>query len=291
MPVQELAVKAENLSFTYYRGKTRVLDDVNLEIKKGEFVAIMGATGAGKTTLCLCMNGIIPHFMFGNLEGTIEIAGMVTTDYYIDQLSEKVGMVLQDPESQLFSATVLTEVAFGAENLGLPREEIRERLDWALDAVRLKGLEERSPRELSGGQKQRLAIASALVMRPEVLVLDEPTSELDPIGTKDVIATVKRLNREYKITVVMVEHKSEEVAVHADRIVIMKAGRIMFQGTPKEVFSNPEIVAESKILLPPVVDFGISLRRGGYQLEDMPINEDEAVQLARSAMAKGGLTA
>ncbi|HHY39286.1 MAG TPA: ATP-binding cassette domain-containing protein [Clostridia bacterium] len=289
--MRDLAVKIRDLSFTYYRGKNAALDGINLEVEKGEFIAIMGATGSGKTTLCLCMNGIIPHFMFGSLSGTVEVAGMSTVDHFIDELSEKVGMVLQDPESQLFSATVLTEVAFGAENLGLPREEIRERIDWALEVVRLKGLEHRSPRELSGGQKQRLAIASALVMRPEILVLDEPTSELDPIGTKDVFSTVKRLNREFGITVVMVEHKSEEVAVHADRVVILKSGKIIFQGTPREVFSNPDVVAESKILCPPVVDFGFALRRGGYELKEIPISEDEAFSIARSIMGKRGLTA
>ena len=201
-------------------------------------MAIMGKTGSGKSTLCLLANGVIPHVIGGKLGGSIHALGRSTLDHRVYELAKDVGMVLQDPESQLFTSSVRSEVAFAGENLGLSRSELIERVRSSLAAVRLDGFEDRVPGGLSGGQKQRLAIASSLVVRPRLLVLDEPTSQLDPIGTAGVFEVVRNLNREHGVTIILATHKSEEVAEFSDRIVVLDRGSIVAEGGPAKVFSR-----------------------------------------------------
>jgi len=217
-----------------------VLKGVNLRVRRGEFLAIMGPTGGGKTTLCLTLNGILPHLMGGTFEGRVVVAGMDTRDHGPGEMSHKVGLVFQDPESQLFNMTVEDEVAFGLESLGLSPSEMEERIAWALEVVRLPGLRKRSPFQLSGGQKKRLAIATVLAMRPQVLVLDEPVTGLDPLGRHEVLAVIEKLKREEEATVVMVEQDAEAVTAWADRVVIMERGRLVLEGSPRQVFSQVE---------------------------------------------------
>jgi energy-coupling factor transporter ATP-binding protein EcfA2 len=242
-----------DLSYTYPGTTTAVLQDVNLTIGKGEFVSIMGPTGAGKTTLCLTLNGLIPHSLGGEVEGDVEILGMNTKYYPTEQLATKVSMVFQEPEGQLFCMSVEEEVAFGPENLGLPREEIRKRVDWALEAVRMKDFIDRFPMNLSGGQKQRVCIAAALSMRPEILVLDEPTSGLDPIGKMEVFSVVRDLKDKYDMTILMVENESERVAEFSDRVVLMSEGKIVLDGSPRQVLVDNVSTLEQVGILPPQV--------------------------------------
>ncbi len=217
-----------------------VLKGVSLRVRKGEFLALMGPTGVGKTTFCLTLNGILPHLMGGTLEGRVVVAGMDTRDNGPGEMSRQVGLVFQDPESQLFNMTVEDEVAFGLESLGLSSSEMEERIAWALEAVRLPGLRKRHPLQLSGGQKKRLAIATVLAMRPQVLVLDEPVTGLDPLGRHEVLSVIEKLKREGEATVVMVEQDAEAVMAWADRVVIMERGRLVLEGSPRQIFSQVE---------------------------------------------------
>ena len=227
-----------------------VLKGVSLRVQRGEFLALMGPTGVGKTTFCLTLNGLLPHLMGGTLEGRVVVAGMDTRDHGPGQMSRQVGLVFQDPESQLFNMTVEDEVAFGLESLGLSPSEMEERIAWALEVVRLPGLRKRHPLHLSGGQKKRLAIATVLAMRPQVLVLDEPVTGLDPLGQHEVLAVIEKLKREEEATVVMVEQDAEAVMAWADRVVIMERGRLVLEGTPRQVFSQVESLHDWGLAVP-----------------------------------------
>ncbi|MDR2029680.1 MAG: ATP-binding cassette domain-containing protein [Treponema sp.] len=241
-----------------------ILRGLDLQIKKGEFVSIMGPTGAGKTTLCLTLNGIIPHSTGGKFGGNVLICGINTKKTTIAELAKKAGIVFQDPESQLFSMTVADEVAFGLENLGVPREEMKERVYGALQMVDMTAFAERSPFHLSGGQKQRVAIASILVMEPEILVLDEPTAELDPIGKSEVFRVVNRLRNEKAMTIIMVEHESERIAEFSDRVLIMDQGRIVMEGPPGEIFNKTEQLRAIGVSIPQMAELSSGLRQRGY---------------------------
>lgn len=216
-----------------------VLRGVNLHVKRGEVLGLMGTTGAGKSTLCLALAGIVPHSTGGEFGGTVTVAGMNTKHQAVATLAQKVGLVFQDPETQLFNMTVEDEVAFGPESLGLPRAQIIERLDWALRVTDMEAYRERSPFHLSGGQKQRVALAAMLAMRPEILVLDEPTSELDPCGKAEVMAVLAELKRTAGISMIFVEQDAEALVYLADRLAVLQEGRIVLEGSPRELFSQP----------------------------------------------------
>jgi energy-coupling factor transport system ATP-binding protein len=240
-----------------------ILKGLELRVKKGEFVSIMGPTGAGKTTLCLTLNGIVPHSMGGKFGGNAVICGINTRGTSIAELAKKVGIVFQDPESQLFSMTVTDELAFGLENQGIPREEMEERIHAALQMVDMTAFAERSPFHLSGGQKQRVAIASILAMEPEILVLDEPTSGLDPIGKGEVFRVVNRLRNEKDMTIIMVEHESERIAEFSDRVLILDQGRIVLEGSPREIFHETEQLRSIGVAIPQMAELSSGLREGG----------------------------
>ena len=244
-------IEVKDLTFTYEGGNV-ALKDMNLQIDKGEFIAVMGINGAGKTTFCLCLNGTIPGTVYGDLEGEVTIEEMSTRKVPTYDIAQKLGIVLQDPESQLICNDVQSEVAFGPENLGIPFDEMKERVTWALHVTRLDGMELRRPESLSGGQKQRLAVASALSMRPDILVLDEPTAQLDPIGTDEVFTTIRDLNKKIGMTIAMTTHKSEEVSEYADRVIVLHEGEIVDQGPPSEVFSHIELMDSLPIKVPAV---------------------------------------
>lgn len=231
----------QNLSFTYPDGN-KVLKNINLKVPKGQIVAVMGANGAGKTTLCHHLTGVIPHIFKGTTEGRAIVGGMDVYEHPVYELAQKVSFVTQDPEGQLINPDVLMEVAFGPENIGLPREEIIRRAEWALEAVGLKGFESRSSSELSGGQKQRLALGAGLSMLPQVLVLDEPTSQLDPIGTTEVFEVLIDLKMRQGISTIMTTHAAEDVPRYADRVVVLSNGEIVASGTPAEVFRKVELL-------------------------------------------------
>ncbi|MGD2178518.1 MAG: ABC transporter ATP-binding protein, partial [Anaerolineae bacterium] len=203
---------------------TRVLRGVSLSLAKGECVALLGPTGAGKSTLCLTLNGIIPHLMGGSFRGHVWVAGRDTRESDAGELSQRVGLVFQDPESQLFNMTVEDEVAFGPEGLALRPDEIEARIAEALDLTGIADLRKRSPLELSGGQKQRVALAAVLAMRPEVLVLDEPTASLDPVGKRSLLKAVGRLRAERGVTILWVTQDVDRVPSLADRVAVLYQG-------------------------------------------------------------------
>ncbi|HDO42341.1 MAG TPA: ABC transporter ATP-binding protein, partial [Candidatus Bathyarchaeota archaeon] len=200
-------IEAKGLTYTYPFAEKPAFKNIDLKIEKGEFILLTGPSGCGKTTLCRCLNGLIPHFYGGKLEGELTVAGLKTTEHAIYEIARHVGLVFQNPENQLFALTVEKDVAFGLENLGVPRDEIRRRVDWALKITGIYELKDRAPFELSGGQQQRVAIASVLAMQPEIIVLDEPTSSLDPLSAKNILDVIHRLNKDLGITIILVEHR------------------------------------------------------------------------------------
>ena len=238
-----------------------ILRGVDLAIARGEFVALMGPTGVGKTTLCLALNGIVPQSTGGRIRGDVWVEGLNTKRTPVPQLAQRVGMVFQEPETQLFNMTVEVEIAFGLENLGLPPVQIQERVEWALSLVGLNDFRDRSPFHLSGGQKQRVAIASIMAMRPKILVLDEPTANLDPAGKREVFAVVRRLRQEHGITIVMVEHESEPIAEFADRVVVLDEGQVVLDGPPTEVFAQVERMHSIGLAVPQVSELGYRLNQ------------------------------
>ena len=234
------ALKMREVTARYPGADRDSLSRVSFEIEKGEMVLLLGARGAGKSTLCMLTNGLVPHAIPCDLEGSIETFGRDISSLSVAEHSEKVGIVFQEPESQLFCMSVEEEVAFGPENLAVDRGEISERVEWALEIVGLKGCNDRPPSSLSGGQKQRLAIAAALSMRPEMLVLDEPAYALDPIGRVELYSLLTELKRRHGLTVLIAGRDAEEAATSVDRVAVMSAGRLVRTGTPAEVLTAPE---------------------------------------------------
>jgi energy-coupling factor transporter ATP-binding protein EcfA2 len=254
----DVIVDVQNLSFSYPDG-TKALKNISFKVTKGQIIAVLGANGAGKTTLCQHLAGIIPNIYQGTTEGRAIVAGMNVYDHPVYELAQKISLVTQDPEGQLINPDVLMEVTFGPENLGVPREEILRRAKWALEAVGLTGLESRSPSELSGGQKQRLVLAAGLSMEPELLVLDEPTSQLDPIGTSEVLDSLVQLKEKYNMTTILTTHASEEVLRIADRSIALSKGEIVAEGTPREVFSKVKLLDSVGIQVPQIPMLGYRL--------------------------------
>jgi energy-coupling factor transporter ATP-binding protein EcfA2 len=236
----EPVVRVEGLTFRYPTSD-QILCGINLEINRGEFVGIIGPSGAGKTTLCMCLKGLIPHVVGGTMRGRVIVQGMNTRKTEPSILAESVAMVFQDPETQIVGLTVEEDLAFGPENLMRPASQIRDAIPRALHTVGLTGYEQRETYRLSGGQKQRIAIASALMMEPQVLILDEPMSELDPLGKDEVFQVVQRLREEHQATIIMVEHEVEQLANVADRIIQIDRGRIVADAPPREFFHNAEL--------------------------------------------------
>ena len=238
-----------------------VLRGIDLCVAQGEFLAIMGPTGVGKTTLCMSLNGLVPQATGGVIRGQVQVLGREARQTPVAELAAEVGIVYQDPESQLFSTTVLDEVAFGPENLGLDAAEITERIDWALNMVNMSLLADRSPTELSGGQKQRVAIAASLAMLPKLLILDEPTASLDPLGRRQVFEVVSRLCRERQMTIVLVSHDAEHVAEFADRVAVLWQGQIVRCDTPRNILSDQPLMQQCGLAAPQVTELGHGLGR------------------------------
>ncbi len=269
------ALRMRDVSVRYPDADRDSLEGVSLDIAKGEWILLLGANGAGKSTLCMLMNGLIPHVIKCSLKGEVEVFGKDVARHSVAALSTKVGIVFQEPENQLFCMSAEEEVAFGPENLAVDREEIAARVEWALETVGLKGLNDRPPASLSGGQKQRLAIAAALSMHPEMLVLDEPTYALDPIGRLELYSLLTDLKKKHNMTVLVVERDAEEAASFADRVVLMNEGRIAKIGTPREVLACPN--ALRSIGVPPLQlsEFNEALytKTGSTKLDGITLEE------------------
>lgn len=267
-------IEFNNLSFTYRDSDRKAIDNISLQINECDYVVWMGHTGAGKSTLLYCLNSLIPNFIKGNLEGSAVVLGKEIKKAKILDLSKNVGIVFQDFESQLFSTNVELEVAFGTENLGLKREEIKKRIDEILPLVRLDNLRDREPSTLSGGQKQRLAIASILAMRPKILALDEPTSDLDPIGKIEVLQLAKRL-RKIGTTMILIEHNTEE-ALNADEIILLNKGMVIGKGAPEKLVCKTELLIEAGVAPIQVNEFYQKLLPH-MQRNKLPLNLNDGV--------------
>jgi energy-coupling factor transporter ATPase len=277
-------IETKNLTYTYPGATKPSIKDVSIKIEKGEFALITGPSGCGKTTLCRCFNGLIPHFYQGELKGEITVTGLKVPEHQIYELATHVGLVFQNPENQLFALSVEKDVAFGLENLGVPREEIRKRVDWALKLTGIYELRERTPTELSGGQQQRVAIASVLAMQPEVIVLDEPTSFLDPLGAKRIFEVIYELNRKLGITIVLVEHRLDLTAKYADHIIIMDDGKVVLDGEPHEILGSEEARLIG-VGIPKATRLYQILRSDGIKLGGkVPLSSDEMAEKLREAL-------
>jgi energy-coupling factor transport system ATP-binding protein len=240
-------VSIQNLTYTYRGRQKPALDGVNLEVAEGEFVVIMGHSGAGKSTLCTSLNGLIPHFLRGRMEGEVRVGGRSTREGRVGEFASEVGLVFQDFEAQLFSTNVALEVAFGPENFQVEREEMARRVESVLERVRLEGFEDRTPATLSGGQKQRLAIASVLVIEPRILCLDEPTTDLDPIGKLGIFRIAEELKNRDDVTLIVVEHETEET-LDADRIIVLREGKIVADRPAREILQDVQLLEESSVM-------------------------------------------
>lgn len=277
-------IETKNLTFTYPSRMKPAVEDVSISIEKGDFVILTGPSGCGKTTLCRCFNGLIPNFYGGQLEGDITVAGFNVVERSIYELARHVGLVFQNPENQLFALSVEKDVAFGLENFGVSRDEMREKVDWALQITGIEELRERAPHELSGGQQQRVAIACVLAMRPEVMVFDEPTSFLDPLGAQRIFEVIHDLNKKLGITVILVEHRLDLASRYVNHVIVMDEGKIVLDGEPRQVF-NSEKARLIGVGIPKATRLYQILRENGVRLSKVPINSEEASQLLRKTFS------
>lgn len=275
-------IKTDHLSF-YYESEEdeiqldmvkNVLDDVSVSVKKGEFLAVIGHNGSGKSTLSKHFNAILLP-----TGGKVFVEDIDTCDEErIYDVRRRVGLVLQNPDNQLVASIVEEDVAFGPENLGIEPEEIRKRVDDALKAVDMYHYRHHAPHKLSGGQKQRVAIAGVLAMKPDCIVLDEPTAMLDPKGREEVISAITKLNREQGITVVLITHNMDET-VECDRVIVMDGGKVLTEGTPKEVFSKVEFIRRHRLDVPQATELCYKLRACGLDLKELPLDTDECINM------------
>ena len=258
-------------------------NNLDLKVERGEIIILTGPTGCGKTTLCRCLNGLIPNFYSGAFKGTVKISGLDSREHAISELAEKVGLVFQNPENQLFSLSVERDVDFGPENLGLSRADTKKRVEWALKVTDIVDLRDSAPYELSGGQQQRVAIASVLAMRPEVIVLDEPTSFLDPKSSYTLLKTISELNKKFNLTIILVEHRLDLASEYAKRVIVMNDGRILLDGPPSKVYN--EDVHLMGVGIPKVSLLFHLLRRDGIHMGRIPVNLKEAVNELRKRLS------
>jgi energy-coupling factor transporter ATP-binding protein EcfA2 len=279
-----MSIEVSHLSYTYPASDSPALLDINLLIQPGEFVILTGPSGCGKTTLCRCFNGLIPHFYGGDINGEVKVEGFSVKEHTTSELSQYVGFVFQNPENQLFALSVEKDIAFGLENLCIPREEMRKRVYWAMDLVGIRSLKDKAPFELSGGQQQRVAIASILAMRPKIIVLDEPTSFLDPVAAHNFFEVVSMLNRELGLTIILVEHRLDLLAPYASRVIIMDGGKIVADDAPRKVFMSKQIDALG-VGLPKVTRLFHLLVEQGLDLAGPPLSVRELSDELRRRLA------
>ena len=278
-------ISVQNVTFKYdsqdeTEGKL-VLNDISFEVEKGAFVALLGHNGSGKSTVAKHLNAMLTP-----TSGKVYIDGMDTSDEKLTyDIRRRVGLVLQNPDNQIVASIVEEDVAFGPENLGIPSDEIRRRVDEALRAVDMYDHRLKAPYKLSGGQKQRVAIAGIIAMQPDCIVLDEPTAMLDPKGREEVLYTIHKLNKEQGITVVMITHYMEE-AVTADRVYVMDNGRMLTSGTPHEVFSQVELMKKHRLDVPQATELCHKLRACGVEIERLPLDREECTSMLKEVLLR-----
>lgn len=274
--------KIENVNYKYPLEEKQALKNINIEIKKGEFWAIIGKNGSGKTTFCNMLRRFVPDFYKGELTGTITLEDKELKDYSQKELVQKIGFVFQNPFTQISGVkdTVFEEIAYGLENLGLYKEEIISRVEKILKLLEIEKLRDRNPYDLSGGQKQRVALASIIAMNPDILVIDEPTSQLDPKGTEDIFKIINLMANEGK-TIILVEHKLELIAEYAQNILVLDEGEIILSGKANEVLNN-KILLEKEIGMTQYSILAYELEKAKkVELEEIPITKEKTVELLK----------
>ena len=274
-------VEAKNLTFEYIRrdeegnveGITTAVDNVNIDIKAGDFVAVLGHNGSGKLTFAKHLNALVMP-----TEGTVYVDGMDTKDSGNTlSIRQTAGMVFQNPDNQIVGTLVDEEVGFGPENIGVPTEEIWERVEKSLKAVGMYQFRSASPNKLSGGQKQRVAIAGIVAMKPKCIVLDEPTAMLDPLGRKEVLNVLHELNRKENVTIILITHYMEEV-IDADYVYVMDGGKLVMDGTPRQIFTQVEMLKSMRLDVPQVTELAYELKKAGLPIKDGIIRNEELVE-------------
>ena len=274
-------VEAKNLTFEYIRrdeegnveGITTAVDNVNIDIKAGDFVAVLGHNGSGKSTFAKHLNALVMP-----TEGTVYVDGMDTKDSGNTlSIRQTAGMVFQNPDNQIVGTLVDEEVGFGPENIGVPTEEIWERVEKSLKAVGMYQFRSASPNKLSGGQKQRVAIAGIVAMKPKCIVLDEPTAMLDPLGRKEVLNVLYELNRKENVTIILITHYMEEV-IDADYVYVMDGGKLVMDGTPRQIFTQVEMLKSMRLDVPQVTELAYELKKAGLPIKDGIIRNEELVE-------------
>jgi energy-coupling factor transport system ATP-binding protein len=278
-------IRVRDLWWRYELGQDWALKGIDLTVRRGEFLVIVGPSGAGKSTLCLTLCGMIPHFSRGYYKGEVMIIGRETRKMKLSEITRKVGIVFQDPDTQFVTMSVEDEIAFPLENHGVPRQEMIERVKRTMEITRIIELKDKYPHELSGGQKQRVAIASILALEPEIIILDEPTSDLDPVGKSEVFSMLAELKRAGR-TIILVEHNTEEAAKYADRVVLLRDGKIIMEGPPRKVFEEVESIKSAGVYPPQVTELAYTLSTRYGVRRELPITLEECLEWLRELNAR-----
>lgn len=282
-------IQFEDFSFRYKSSEAFALQGISMTIENGAFVGIIGNSGAGKSTLTYTLSGIIPHHFDGDFYGSVKVNGLDTVEVKPEKLAQFVGEVFQDIDSQMVSSIVEDEILFGMENFGVPHDEIGRRLDSVLDMLGIRDLKARQISSLSGGQKQKVAIAAILAMDPEIIVLDEPTGELDPASSIMIFDILRRLNREFGKTVIVVEQKIMLLCEYVDRLLVMDAGKIVFDGRSEEIVQQVPLFKNLGINVPRVVELGQQLTAAGLYHGAIPLDLDQAEKMVKEVLADAGV--
>ncbi|PKM73371.1 MAG: ABC transporter ATP-binding protein [Firmicutes bacterium HGW-Firmicutes-16] len=282
----DTVIELKNVTYTYPLADEPSIKDMSIKIERGKFYGVIGENGAGKTTLCALIRGFAPSFYNGELKGEVLVEGKPTTEFGPGELSLKIGYVFQNPFTQISGVkdTLFEEVAYGLENFGVPVDEIEERVIEVMKMTDIYSLADKKPFELSGGQQQRAALASIIVLKPDILVIDEPTSQLDPEGTESVFKIIEQLKNEKK-TIILVEHKVDMIAEYADEILVMKGGRLIRLGDKQEILTDMSLLDEG-VQLPQMAILGERLIEAGIPLSRVPITERQAAEAIGQALQK-----
>ncbi|MDR1651895.1 MAG: energy-coupling factor ABC transporter ATP-binding protein [Synergistaceae bacterium] len=278
-------IRIDGLGFCYQGASKQALSDITLDIRDGDFIGVTGPSGAGKTTLAFALSGVIPHHLKGEFSGSVRIGDIDTAKASPEEIARRVGIVCQDAEGQLLASTAEDEMLFGLENFGTPREEIEDRISYALDSAGITDLRHRTISSLSGGQKRKLAFASITALRPEVIVLDEPTADLDPQSSRRVFETLRALSVSRGATVIIAEQKVMLLCEFADRLAVMDGGRIALEGPVREVLRQGDRLEEAGVGMPGVSVLSRRLKEAGLYSGDIPVSLAEGERMMRKAAA------
>ena len=280
-------ISIKGLTFRYAGAKRDALSKISLEIADGDFIGIIGSSGAGKSTLTFAINGVVPHHYSGDFYGSVTVNGLDTVDAGTENLSRIVGSVFQDIDAQMVASVVEDELLFGLENFGVPRDEIEMRVSEALSAAGITDLRHRQLNSLSGGQKQKTAIAAITALRPKLIVLDEPTGELDPYSSRRIFEYLKELNEQYGMTIIIVEQKIMLLCEFARRLLVLDHGVLLLEGMVKDVLQHASALEESGVNIPRVTTLGKRLREQALYQGNLPLNLEEGLAMTRQALARG----